>query len=225
MIRRRRETYVGPWLPEPLVGAAEGTEEAVLRQELVSMAVLVALETLSPLERAVFVLHEVFGYGHTETAVVLGRSPAAVRQLAHRAREHVRARRPRFEADPATQARVTEQFVRAATNGDWPALMELLAPEVTLWTDGGGKVAAAGLRPITGREKVVRALGGYARRGAALDIQFRPVNGTPSIVVFDGERPHVVIGLDLDLGLAPGRGPVRALYALTNPDKLGLVRR
>ena len=221
-IRRRRETYVGPWLPEPLV---EGAEEPVLRRESVSMAVLVVLETLSPLERAVFVLHEVFGYEHTEIAVILERSPAAVRQLAHRAREHVRARRPRFEADRATQARVTEQFVRAATNGDWPALMELLAPDVTLWTDGGGKVAAAGLRPITGREKVGRALGGYARRGAALDIQFRLVNGVPSIVVFDGARPHVVLGLDLDPGLDAGQGPVRALYALTNPDKLSRVRR
>ncbi len=216
-IRRRKETYVGPWLPEPLVPSAE---EPVLRGESVSMAVLVVLETLTPLERAVFVLHEVFGYGHTEIAGILDRKPAAVRQLAHRAREHVQARRPRFETDAVTHAEVTARFVAAAQGGDWPALMELLAPDVTLWTDGGGKVQAAGVKPIDGRDKVLRALTGYARRAnAAFDITVRPVNGVPTIVVFDGARPHIVLSLDLDAGR------VRGVYALTNPDKLSRVRR
>ncbi|MGO4748731.1 sigma-70 family RNA polymerase sigma factor, partial [Streptomyces sp. 2MCAF27] len=146
-INRRRETYIGPWLPEPLVTdtAADPPADTVdsadraLRAETVSMALLVVLETLTPLERAVFVLHEVFDYAHPEIADILDRSPSAVRQLAHRARAHVHARRPRYQAHPRVQRQATEQFVSAALGGDLSALMEVLAPEVTLWTDGGGK--------------------------------------------------------------------------------------
>lgn len=148
-ISRRRETYIGPWLPEPLVSPLTGTSvpddaaDAAVRAESVSMALLVILETLTPLERGVFVLHEVFGYAHTETAEILGRSPSAIRQLAHRAREHVHARRPRYEPAPHVRQQVTERFLAAALGSDLDALLEILAPEVTLWGDRGGKGHAA----------------------------------------------------------------------------------
>jgi RNA polymerase sigma-70 factor (ECF subfamily) len=125
--RRNRETYVGPWLPEPLATGADAAEGAE-RAEAVSLAMLVVLETLTPLERTVFVLHEVFGYEHAEIAAILGRRPAAVRQLAHRAREHVQARRPRCQPDPSAQRAATERFLAAAVGGDLPALLEVLAP-------------------------------------------------------------------------------------------------
>ncbi|MGI5341572.1 RNA polymerase sigma factor SigJ [Streptomyces sp. CA-181903] len=224
----RRETYVGSWLPEPLLTHAPETTETAdaadraLRTESVSMALLVILETLSPLERAVFVLHEVFGYAHTEIAAILDRSPAAVRQLAHRAREHVHARRPRFQADPRVQRQVTERFLAAALGEDLSDLMEILAPDVTMWTDGGGKVRAAGLRPVTGRDKVVRLLAGYAgRRPGELDVRYRAVNGDPAAVVFSEDSPYVVLVLDLNT-----RGDqVRGIYAVTNPDKLTRIPR
>jgi RNA polymerase sigma-70 factor (ECF subfamily) len=233
-ITRRRETYIGPWLPEPLVtvppdGMAAGASadagdaaEPALRGESVSMALLVVLETLTPLERAVFVLHEVFGYAHTEIAEILGRSPSAVRQLAHRAREHVQARRPRYQADPHVQQQVTERFIAAALGGDLAALMSLLAPEVTLWTDGGGKVRSA-LRPVQGREKVARMLSGYAtgRLPKSLDIRYRHVNGDPSAVVFSGDSPYAVMVMDL----SPENDHVTDIYLVTNPDKLARVRK
>ncbi|MEU9482019.1 RNA polymerase sigma factor SigJ [Streptomyces sp. NPDC048191] len=222
-IARRRETYVGPWLPEPLLTdgpAGEDASEPAVRTESVSLAMLVVLETLTPLERAVFVLHEVFGYAHTETAGILGRSPAAVRQLAHRARAHVRARRPRYQAHPRVRRQATERFVAAALGGDLGALLEILAPEATLWTDGGGKAQAAP-RPIRGRDKVARALTGYAARSAAdLEFQHRDVNGDAAVVVFEDGSPHAVMVMDLD---ADGER-VREVYLVTNPDKLSAVR-
>ncbi|MFF1867757.1 sigma-70 family RNA polymerase sigma factor [Streptomyces sp. CB03911] len=224
VISRRRETYIGPWLPEPLpTTLADGGRppeeggDAVDRAESVSMALLVVLETLTPLERAVFVLHEVFGYAHTETAEILGRRPAAVRQLAHRAREHVRARRPRYQADPGLRQQVTERFAAAVYDGDLPALLRLLAPDVTLWADGGGKAVAAGLRPLHGRDQVARLL---MSRGPALaprlDIRFQQVNGGPSAVLLIAGSPFAVLVLDLD----PDGETVRGIYFVTNPDKL-----
>ncbi|SHN24503.1 RNA polymerase sigma factor SigJ [Actinacidiphila paucisporea] len=231
-ISRRRETYIGPWLPEPLAtGAPEAADlpqaaqaadvaESALRGESVSMAMLVVLETLTPLERAVFVLHEVFGYPHTETAEILERSPSAIRQLAHRAREHVQARRPRYQADRQLQRQVTERFIAAALGGDLTDLMSLLAPDVTLWTDGGGKANAA-LRPVSGREKVAKLIGGYAanRLPASVDIRYRQVNGDPSVVVFSDGSPTAVMVVDLD---AAG-DRISDVYLVTNPDKLSGV--
>ena len=231
---RRRETYVGPWLPEPLITrtpdghdsaeAARATDasESALRNESVSMALLVVLETLTPLERAVFVLHEVFGYAHTEIAEILGRSASAVRQLAHRAREHVQARRPRYQTDPYVQQQVTERFIAASLGGDLCALMSLLAPDVTLWTDGGGKARSA-LRPVQGRDKVARLLNGYAssRLPESLDIQYRHVNGDPSAVVFSGDSPYAVMVVDL----SAENDHVTDIYLVTNPDKLQGVRQ
>ncbi|GAA3469711.1 RNA polymerase sigma-70 factor [Nonomuraea roseola] len=222
-LRRRREAYVGPWLPEPLVAAADdvadGAEE-VLRAESVSMAMLVVLETLSPLERAVFILHEVFAYAHTEIADMIDRSPSAVRQLAHRARGHVQARRPRHHVDPRVQRQVTERFVAAAFGGDLDALMEMLAPEVTLWSDGGGRSSAAGPRPVKGRDKVARLLvSSAAEQAEGLDIQYRDVNGDPSAVVFARNAPFAVMVVDL----TPDGEQVRDIYVVSNPDKLSRI--
>ncbi|WTP62208.1 RNA polymerase sigma factor SigJ [Streptomyces phaeochromogenes] len=225
VISRRRETYVGPWLPEPLVAESAGTEPAsadaadrVLRGESVSMAMLVVLESLSPLERAVFVLGEVFGYAHAEIAEVIDRNPAAVRQLAHRARRHVHARRPLYEAHPRVRREATERFVEAALGGDIRALMEILAPDVTMWTDGGGKRRPAGLRPIHGRDKAIRLIASYASRGGvpALDIRYRRVNGDDAAVLFAGDSPYAVMVMDL----TPEGDRVSGLYIVSNPEKL-----
>jgi RNA polymerase sigma-70 factor (ECF subfamily) len=211
-INRRREEYYGPWLPEPVVSGVDPVEQA----ETVSMAMLVVLETLSPLERAVFVLHEVFGYAHTEISEILDRSPSAVRQVAHRAREHVQARRPRFQADPQVRLEVTEKFIAAIVGGDLKALMEVLAPEVTLWADGGGKARAAGLHPVQGRDKIAQLIIGDADRRPipSLGVQYRTVNGDPSALLLSGDTPFAVIVLDLD------GDQITGIFAVTNPDKL-----
>ncbi|MGP4023914.1 RNA polymerase sigma factor SigJ [Actinomadura sp. 3N407] len=219
LISRRRETYVGPWLPEPLVSHADAGE-SVERTEAVSMALLVVLETLTPLERAVFVLHEVFGYPHTEIAPILDRSPSAVRQLAHRAREHVHARRPRYQADPKVQRQVTERFLQAALGGDLESLLEMLAPDVTMWRDGGG-LPGTMLRPVHGRDRVARVIVGTTKRHRPenLGIRYRTVNGDPSAVLFDDDAPFAVMVLDL----APEGDRIRGVYAVANPDKLARI--
>jgi RNA polymerase sigma-70 factor (ECF subfamily) len=221
-ITRRRETYVGPWLPEPIVADADAdaTEDPAVRSESVSLAMLVVLESLTPLERAVFVLNEVFGYAHTEIADIIDRSPAAVRQLAHRAREHVHARRPRYRAHPRVRREATERFVQAALGGDIAGLMEILAPDVTVWTDGGGKRKPSGLRPVHGRDKAIRLLASYAARGSArrpdLDVRYRRVNGDDAAVLFQGDSPFAVMVMDL----TPEGDRVSGIYVVTNPDKL-----
>jgi RNA polymerase sigma-70 factor (ECF subfamily) len=227
VISRRRETYIGPWLPEPLVGpllepsVPDDAADAVVRAESVSMAMLVVLETLTPLERAVFVLHEVFGYTHAETAEILGRRSTAVRQLAHRAREHVQARRPRHQPDARVRQQVTERFLAAALGGDLDALLQILAPDVTLWGDGGGKGAGAGgWQPHHGRGKVARLLTALAPRpGNRLEIAYRSVNGEPSALLYLSDTPYAVIVLDL----TPDGKQVCGIYAVANPDKLSHV--
>ncbi|GAA4610728.1 RNA polymerase sigma-70 factor [Actinoallomurus liliacearum] len=226
-VSRRREEYVGPWLPEPLATAPNPGDgdagdgdaaDGVVRAESVSMALLVVLETLSPLERAVFVLHEVFGYSHPETAAALGRSASAVRQLAHRAREHVHARRPRFRTDPRVRRQVTERFIAAVTGGDVQALIQVLAPDVTLWADGGGKARAAGSRPVRGRDRIARLIVGDAVRRPIPDltVRYRYVNGDPSALLLSGDTLYAVVVLDLT---ADGT-QVSGIYTVTNPDKL-----
>ncbi|MGW0431529.1 RNA polymerase sigma factor SigJ [Micromonospora sp. NPDC003197] len=226
-INRRQETYVGQWLPEPLVTSLAGPDpvsdgaDVVARAESSSMALLVVLETLAPAERAVFVLHEVFGYAHTEIAGILGRNPSAVRQLAHRAREHVRARRPRYRVDPRLRQEVTERFLSAALGGDLEALLRVLAPDVTLWTDGGGKGPATSLRPVHGRDEVARLFVAIASNvPSGLDVRYRWVNGDPSAVLFVSGSPFAVLVLDLTR-----RGDqVCGVYSVTNPDKLARLR-
>ncbi|MQM24148.1 sigma-70 family RNA polymerase sigma factor [Glycomyces albidus] len=234
-VRRRRETYIGPWLPEPLPtgpgstaydraaldgSAGDGAERAVLA-ESVSMALMVVLESLTPAERAVFVLADVFGYGHNEIAAMLDRTPASVRQTAHRARAHVQSRRPKHRVDPALHRQVTERFMDAVAGGDLASLIGLMAPEVVLTCDGGGLAPAAGPRPLHGAERIARLLTGRTyRRSAGLAVEFRPVNGSPSaLMIRDG---HLVGVLMLDL--CPEDGAVTGVYAVTNPEKLTRLR-
>ncbi|MCL7427651.1 RNA polymerase sigma factor SigJ [Streptomyces sp. YS415] len=222
-ISRRQETYVGPWLPEPLVASDDGADDPALRTESVSLALLVVLESLSPLERAVFVLNEVFGYPHTEIAAILDRTPAAVRQLARRARAHVHARRPLYQAHPRVRREATERFVRAALGGDIAALMEILAPDVTVWSDGGGNRKPSGLRPVHGRDKVVRLLTGHGARPdvSALHVRYRRVNGDDAAVLFEGDSPFAVMVMDL----TPEGDRISGVYIVSNPDKLTHVER
>lgn len=213
-IERRQETYIGPWLPEPLVASPAQAQETA---ESVSFAMMVVLETLTPLERAVFVLGEVFGYPYTEIAGIVDRTPAAVRQLAHRAREHVQARRPRFPADPKVRKQVTERFLAALLGGDLNAFLELLAPEVTVWTDGGGKARMAGLRGVHARDKVARMLAaGSVHPRPGVDAVYRSINGDVAVVLRSDGGPFAVLVLDI----APQDGAVTGVYAVTNPDKL-----
>lgn len=223
--RHKRETYVGPWLPEPILTTADtiDTAETVVGAESVSMAMLVVLETLSPLERAVFVLKEVFAFSHAEIAEAVERSEAAVRQAAHRAREHVRARRPRFTADRSRQREVTERFFAAATGGDVNALMELLSPDVTLWTDGGGKVRQA-LKPVVGAATVAAwfsAIGTVTYQGiepADMNAELAWINGGPGVVFSGAGRVIATVTFDFD-----GEGRITAIHNVANPDKLRAV--
>jgi len=220
----RRESYVGPWLPEPLLTAppvasgppAPSPDEAAELGEQVSLALLVVLETLSPVERAVFVLREVFGVSAAEVGDILGRSEPAVRQLAHRAREHVEARRPRFDTDRREQREVTERFLAAAAGGDVDSLLAVLAPDVVLITDGGGRAKAA-RRPITGADKVARFLVGIAQQGAdipGLRMEVAEVNGWPAIVGWVGAEPFGSISLTLS------GERIQQVLVVVNPDKL-----
>lgn len=218
-LRTRRESYVGPWLPEPVSSdpRGDGAAAAELADD-VSMAMLIVLESLSPLERAAFVLSDVFGMPSGEVAGALDRSPAAVRQLVHRARSHVEARQPRSVVDAARHREVTEQFMAAAATGDLDGLMEVLSPDVTLVTDGGG-VRKAALRPIHGAEKVIRWLLGVLGRPdvAGLAPHLRTVNGELAIVTTSVE------GVDSVLFLTVEDDHITALHAIRNPDKLGAV--
>lgn len=221
-VDRRRESYVGSWLPEPVLTATGDAAEAIERKETLSTAVLVVLETLSPLERAAFVLHEVFGFAHTEIGEILGRSPAAVRQLATRARRHLHARHPRHQVDPGLHAEVTERFAAAVLGGDLPALLELLAPDVTLWTDSGGRGPAVSLRPVHGRDAVAAVFATVAagRSAAEVEIRYRWVAGDPCALVFSAGSPLSAVVLE------PTRGGDRiaGIYSVTNPDKLSGLR-
>jgi RNA polymerase sigma-70 factor (ECF subfamily) len=217
--KARRETYIGPWLPEPLIepDPAEALVERAGREHEVSLAMLVVLETLSPAERAVFVLREVFGMSHDEIADALDRSPASVRQLAHRAREHVQARRPRFESGLEEQRRVTREFLAACATGDKDALLALLAPDVTLVSDSDGRAKAA-RRPILGADKVARFMLGIAEDALALDLRFALVNGSVGFVVSDRSTTQSVSLLDVV------DGKVQSVYIVANPEKLARVR-
>ncbi|WP_194833647.1 RNA polymerase sigma factor SigJ [Nocardia sp. XZ_19_369] len=219
-MNRRRETYVGQWLPEPVVHEPAGAENAVIDAESFSMALLVVLESLTPIERAVFVLNEVFAYSHSEIAELVDRSPTAVRQLAYRARQHVQARRPRQQADARLRRAVTERFVAAAMGGDLAELLAVLAPEVTLWTDGGSRGPATSLRPVHGCAAVAELFLNVARGlRADYQISYRAVSGDPCAVVFDGSGPLAVVVLDV----LPDN-TIGGIYSVTNPDKLTHIR-
>lgn len=210
----QRESYVGPWLPAPLVMADDAGRQAE-QAEAISLAMLVVLETLSPLERAVFVLKDVFGFSFGEIGGILDRSEASVRQVGSRARSHVQARRPRYDAPADTRRRVTDRFLAACVGGDLNQMMELLAPDVAAWTDGGGKVRAA-LRPLHGAEHVARWILGVLRRFPP-GLGARPVlvNGQPGLLITSAGVPDNVVVVD------PGPDDrIVAIRLVRNPDKL-----
>ncbi|MQY21081.1 ECF RNA polymerase sigma factor SigJ [Nocardia sp. RB20] len=212
--RATRETYVGPWLPAPILTEPSAEQESEMA-DTVSTAMLVVLETLTPVERAVFVLREVFGFSHAEIAGFIDRPEATVRQIAHRARAHVQARRPRCDSDGAERREITEKFLAAAHGGDVNALMELLAPDVTLWNDGGGKVTAA-RRPLYGPDHVARWMLGVLAKPVAAGIRMAPatINGELGLLVLFGEMPMGALTFDiLD-------GHILNVRFQVNPDKL-----
>jgi RNA polymerase sigma-70 factor (TIGR02957 family) len=222
--RVRRETYVGDWLPEPVVVPADGpgpAEHAELADSL-SMAFLVLLEALSPVERAVFMLREVFGYGYPEVAGITGKTEVNCRQIFARARQRIAAGGQAHASAPAPARRaegeeLARRFFEAAAGGDMDALLGMLAPDVTFHGDGGGKAQALG-KPLSGRQRVMRFLIGLFRRGQALGGSLRPawVNGQPGAVMYDAEgRVVAVVGLDV------AAGAVQTLRSVVNPDKLG----
>ncbi|MGW4122760.1 sigma-70 family RNA polymerase sigma factor [Nocardia sp. NPDC004711] len=219
-IGKRRETYVGPWLPEPLVTTEDEVSGVVERKESLSMAVLVVLETLSPLERAVFVLHDVFGFGHPEIAAMLDRSPTAVRQLASRARKHIHERRPR-RRDQHFPAGLSERLAEATLRGDLATMLEVLAPDVTLWTDSGGAGRAQSLEPVHGRDRVAAVFMAVAADLPAghLAIRYRWVAEDPCVLVFSDESPLAAVVVDLD----PAGTRIQTIYSITNPHKLSRI--
>ena len=216
--RARRETYVGPWLPEPLI--EEIADDPVERAEDVSVAFLLALERLSPLERAVFLLHDVFDQDYAEVGRALGRGEAAVRQLASRARAHVRDARPRFSVSPEKTLELAAAFMRAAAAQDMEGLSSLLARDAVLISDGGGKRPAA-LRPMVGRDDVMLLLRGLALRGGlARAMTMRPamINGAPGVIM------DLADGLQTIAFESDADGLLSAIYIIRNPDKLAHVR-
>ncbi|WP_410873229.1 RNA polymerase sigma-70 factor [Nocardia sp. A7] len=216
-VRRRREDYVGTWLPEPIRTTPDAGHD-VLLAESVSMAMLLVLETLGPTERAVFVLSEVFGHSHREIADMIGKSDTAVRQIAHRARAHVAARRRRFQLDSDTSRAVIGRFLLAANTGDVGALMAVLAPDVVEISDGGGRVSAA-RRPIIGAEAVARFMIGLAHNSmAGATVEFGNFNAQPAVLARakNGDLDTVLL-VELTDDLITG------LYAVRNPDKLQTV--
>jgi RNA polymerase sigma-70 factor (ECF subfamily) len=213
---RRKEEYIGPWLPEPLLTTPDVAEDAELA-ESVSMAIMLVLETLSPTERAVFVLREAFDVTYDEIAAAVDKSPAAVRQIAHRARQHVDARRPRAVVSASETRAALESFRTAFDTGDLQGLLDVLAPEVILVSDGGG-VKRAALRPILGAEKVVRfVVGGVGKTEAAVSSEPIVVNGGPALILrLDGE-------IDGVMALRVEDARITGLYYVRNPEKLSRV--
>ena len=206
---RRKESYIGTWLPEPLLTAPDVAEDIELADS-VSMAMLLVLETLTPAERAVFVLREVFDLAYDEIAEAMDKSPAAVRQIAHRARAHVAARRPHAVVPPAQTRAALEAFQRAIETGDLQRLLDILAPDVVFLGDGGGVVPAA-LAPVAGADTVAHILG---RIAAAASLQPAQVNGYPALIIRLNGEIDTVIAVRINDGLITG------LYAVRNPEKL-----
>jgi RNA polymerase sigma-70 factor (ECF subfamily) len=215
----QRETYVGPWLPEPIITGDGASRLSPLRQitdrESISMAFLVLLESLSPLERAVFLLREVFDYEYTEIAQITGRNEAACRQLFSRAKKHIRDHRPRFPASPEAHTKMVGRFMEACIAGDMDGLMSLLVEDVTAWSDSGGKVSGAARHPIQGRDKVARGLIGLLSRAPeGMTVEVIEVNGLPALLMRVKGQIVGVITLEVEGDY------IRALRSVANPDKL-----
>jgi RNA polymerase sigma-70 factor (TIGR02957 family) len=216
-LARRREEYVGEWLPEPLLTSPDVADDVELAESL-SLAMLTVLETLGPTERAVFVLREVFDVPYDEIADAVDKTPATVRQIAHRAKNHVSARRPRVRVVRSEFEEVVGRLVAALNSGDLQGLMDVLAPDVVSVGDGGGKVQGAARRPIVGADRVARyVLGGMAKaRGAVAAVATR-VNGEPGIRMEMDGRVLAVLGVAID------EGRITRIFSIANPDKLGRI--
>ena len=216
-VARQREEYVGQWLPEPLLTSPDVAEDVELA-ESVSIALLTVLETLGPAERAVFVLHDVFDVPYDEVAEAVGKSPDAVRQIAHRARRHVDARRPRMEVSRTEQQQVVERFLAALTTGDMQGLMKVLAPDVVLVADGGGLVQAF-LNPIHGADRVAAVLSRFAELAPGSEVATLLVNGAVAA------RIDALGELHTSVNFVVTDGRIDRIYAIRNPQKLGRLEK
>lgn len=216
--RVKREAYVGPWLPEPLLTTEDAGLSPLDQAELhesISVAFLVLMETLTPVERAVFLLRQVFEYEYADIAEIVGKDEVACRQLFSRARKHIADHRPRFKPTPDQQRRAIEQFQRAATAGDLEGLQNMLAEDVTLWADGGGKVKGAATQPLYGRDAVARALVAFRRLAVAgTRAEFAIVNGEWSVILRAGDKAYLVVFLALE------QEHIKEIRIIGNPDKL-----
>jgi RNA polymerase sigma-70 factor, ECF subfamily len=209
--RRQRETYIGPWLPDPVLEAGDEADE-----QDVTLPLMLALERLSPLERAAFLLHDVFGLGFEEVGASIGRDPAACRQLAARARTHVREARPRFQVDKQRGLELAEAFFIASRNGDMKGLAAMLAADVSVHADGGGKRSAA-TQPIVGFDAVMKLheyLAAQFRSNASKLVRAGFINGLPGFVTMEADGEFQATALDIE------DGKVTAIYVVRNPDKL-----
>ena len=215
--RVRRERYVGPWLPEPLPTGSDASERVALEESL-SVAFLVLLESLSPTERAVFLLRDVFDYEYGEVSRLVGKSEANCRQIARRARQAVAARRPRFDSSPEQERRLTDRFLAVCADGDMEGLLEMLSEDVVLLSDGGGKTRAA-LNPIRGADNVARYFFGILRKAPpGLTVRATPVNGRPGFVAYFGDgSPQSATTFEIS------GGRILAIHLVVNPDKLGAI--
>lgn len=223
LARRKREAYLGPWLPEPLLTTEDPelawVEEGAQVYESISLAFLILLERLHPAERAAFLLREVFEYDYAEIAAFLGKSEVACRQLFSRAKKHLGERRPRFPASPETQKHLLTSFSQAVRSGEMTALMNLLAESVTFWGDGGGKVPRAATQPITGREAVARFLletGSVVWQSLpqGFQVELAAVNGQPALITRAGSRTLSVLTIEVEAG------QIRTIRIVSNPEKL-----
>ncbi len=222
LARRKRELYVGPWLPEPILTTEEAEmgdpEKRVDMQESISLAFLVLLEQLQPFERAVFLLREVFAYEFAEIATMLDKSEAACRRSFSRARLHLREHRPRFPASPQIHQQLLNGYFQAVQTGEMTPLMNLLSEDVTLWADGGGKVKQAALRPIRGRDAVARfSLGTKRFWPENSRIEPGEVNGQAALIIRTGEKAFAVFTIDVE------QGQIQAIRIIANPDKLARI--
>jgi RNA polymerase sigma-70 factor (ECF subfamily) len=222
LARRKRELYVGPWLPEPILTAttaeAADPEKRVETQESISLAFLVLLEQLQPFERAVFLLREVFAYEFAEIASILDKSEAACRRSFSRAKQHLRAHRPRFPASADTHRQLLNGYVQAVEAGEMTPLMNLLSEDVILWADGGGKVKQAALRPISGRDAVARfSLGTKRFWPENARVELAEVNGQAALIIRTGDQVFSVLTIDVE------QGRIQAIRIIANPEKLARV--
>jgi len=222
LARRKREVYVGPWLPEPILTTTTSSSgdpaELVDREESISLAFLVLLEQLQPFERAVFLLREVFEYAFAEIASMLGKSEAACRRSFSRAKQHLKEHRPRFPASPETHRELLSGYFQAVETGEMTALQNLLAEEVTLWADSGGKVKGAALRPISGRDAVARFSVGTKRfLPEDYRVEMAEVNRQPALIFRTGDQALLVLTIEVEAG------HIQAIRLIANPEKLARI--